>query len=36
VGGSWYLDGGVRLTSFSDSDGRVNVTRVLVGGGFRF
>jgi len=36
LGTSWYLDGGVRLTSFSDDDGRVNVTRVLVGGGFRF
>jgi hypothetical protein len=33
---SWYVDGGARLTSVADEGQRVNVARLVIGGGYRF
>lgn len=34
--GSWYTDVGVRLVSIGGQDQRINVVRLVVGGGYRF
>jgi hypothetical protein len=36
VGTSFYVDVGARLMSISETDQRVNVARLVVGGGYRF
>lgn len=33
---SWYLDAGARLISISGSDERINIARLVIGGGYRF
>ena len=33
--GMWYIDGGARLISIS-GDERVNIARIVIGGGYRF
>ncbi len=34
--GAWYVDAGVRLLSIAAPDQQINITRVVIGGGFRF
>ncbi len=34
--GTWYVDGGARLLSIAAPDQRINVARLVVGGGYRF
>jgi hypothetical protein len=34
--GTWYLDAGARLVSVDSKEQRVNVARVVLGGGYRF
>jgi len=33
--GAWYIDGGARLISIS-GDQRINIARIVIGGGYRF
>jgi Outer membrane protein beta-barrel domain len=33
---SWYFDAGVRLLTFKNNTERVNATRIVLGGGYRF
>lgn len=34
--GTWYLDGGARLLSINAPDQRINIARLVLGGGYRF
>ena len=33
---SWYFDAGLRFLSIGGDDQRTNVTRLVIGGGYRF